>query len=78
MREAIITEEWVDDDVCIGDYDSHVTRKTYEVAFFKDGETDPFDRCWYKTELAAQNAANSYERGHYVIGTYGQVELEIC
>ena len=78
MREAIITEEWVDDDVCIGDYDGHETRKSYEVAFFVSGDEDPIDRHYYKTEEFAKNAAALFERGLYYIGQYGGVEFEEC
>jgi len=78
MREAIVTEEWIDEDVCYGDYDSHITRKIYEVAFFAAGDDDAIDRHYYKTELAAQNAANLFERGLYYTGEHGGVEFEVC
>jgi hypothetical protein len=78
MREAIITEEPVDFDVCYGDYDGHVTRMSYEVAFFVDGNEDPVDRHYYKTETVAKNAASLFERGLYYTGQYGGVEFEEC
>lgn len=78
MREAIIIEEYVDYDVCYGDYDGHVTRKSYEVAFFVDGDEDPIDRHYYKNLEVAQNAVDLYERGLYYIGEFGGIEFEEC
>lgn len=78
MREAIVTAEDVDFDVCVGDYDGHVTRTSYEVAYFVDGDEDPIDRHYYKTEEFAKNAASLFERGLYYIGQYGGVEFEEC
>lgn len=78
MREAIVTEDYVDIDVCYGDYDGHVTRKSYEVAFFVSDDEDPIDRHYYKTEEFAKNAASLFERGLYYIGQYGGVEFEEC
>lgn len=76
MREAIITEEWIDEDVCYGDYDGHITRKIYEVAFFVDGDEDAIDRHCYKTEEYAKNVADMFERGEYHRNEYGGVEFE--
>ena len=36
MRHAFIDEVEVDQDVCYGDYDGHVTIKTHEVVLFED------------------------------------------
>ena len=76
MREAIITEEWIDEDVCYGDYDGHTTRKIYEVAFFVDSTEDAIDRHYYKTEALAQQEAARFERGEYRIDEYGGVEFQ--
>jgi hypothetical protein len=51
---------------------------SYEVAFFVDGNEDPVDRHYYKTETVAKNAASLFERGLYYTGQYGGVEFEEC
>ena len=76
MTEAIITEEWIDEDVCYGDYDGYITRKIYEVAFFVDDDEDAIDRHYYKTEDTAQREAARFERGEYHRNEYGGVEFE--
>lgn len=39
MRHAFIDEVEIDQDVCYGDYDGHVTIKTHEVVLF-EGNTE--------------------------------------
>jgi hypothetical protein len=39
MRHAFIDEVEIDQDVCLGDYDSHITVKTHEVVLF-EGNTE--------------------------------------
>lgn len=73
MREAIVTEEWGE----VGFGSSKTDGWAWEVAFFVEGHEDPIDRHFYKTELAAQNAANLFERGLYYTGEYGGVEFEL-
>lgn len=75
MREAIITREWGE---VIAPNGRKVEGWAWEVAFFVDGDEDPVDRHCYKTELAAQNAANLFERGLYYTGDFGGVEFEVC
>lgn len=36
MRHAFIDEVEIDQDVCYGDYDGHVTVKAHEVVLFED------------------------------------------
>ena len=74
MREAIITKEWGE----VGFGSSKADGWAWEVAFFVEDDEDPVDRHCYKTELAAQNAANLFERGLYYTGEYGGVEFEVC
>jgi hypothetical protein len=75
MREAIITRAW-------GEVIAPTGRKiegwAWEVSFFNTGDQDPVDRHVYKTELAAQNAANLFERGLYFTSDFGGVEFEVC
>lgn len=74
MREAIVTKEWGE----VGFGSSKRDGWAWEVAFFVDGDDDAIDRHFYNTELAAQNAANLFERGLYCTGEYGGVEFEVC
>ena len=67
MREAIVTKEW--GEVGFGS-DKH-EGWAWEVAFFASGDEDPIDRHCYNTELAAQNAADLFERGLYYTSEYG-------
>ena len=76
MRKAIITEEWIDEDVCYGDYDGHITRKIYEVAFFTSGGDDAIDRHYYKTEDMAHQEAAKFERGEYRVDEYGGIAFD--
>ena len=74
MREAIVTKEWGE----VGFGSSKTEGWSWEVAFFAAGDEDPIDRHYYKTELAAQNAANLFERGLYFTSDFGGVEFEVC
>ena len=59
MREAIITRERGE----VGFGSSKRDGWLWEVAFFVDGDEDPIDRHYYKTEAAAQEEADRFERG---------------
>lgn len=74
MREAIITKEWGE----VGFGSSKRDGWAWEVAFFVEGNEDPIDRHYYKTEEFAENAASLFERGLYYTGEYGGVEFEEC
>jgi hypothetical protein len=74
MREAIVTKEWGE----VGFGSSKTEGWSWEVAFFVDGNEDPVDRHYYKTETVAKNAASLFERGLYCTGQYGGVEFEEC
>ncbi len=74
MREAIVTKEWGE----VGFGSSKTDGWSWEVAFFVDGNEDPIDRHYYKTEEVANNAASLFERGLYYTCQYGGVEFEEC
>jgi len=74
MREAIVTKEWGE----VGFGSSKTDGWAWEVAFFVDGNEDPIDRHFYKTEAFAKNAASLFERGFYYTSEFGGVEFEEC
>lgn len=74
MREAIVTKEWGE----VGFGSNKRDGWAWEVAFFASGDEDAIDRHCYNTELAAQNAADLFERGLYYTTEYGGIEFEVC
>jgi hypothetical protein len=74
MRTAFITSEDVDVDVCYGDFDGHITRKSYCVEFFV--LDDLVDEHWLKTEVAARMHAGLFEQGDFYEGEYGELKFD--
>ena len=72
--EAIVTKEWGE----VGFGGSKTDGWSWEVAYFVDGDEDPIDRHFYKTEQIAENAASLFERGMWCRSEYGGVEFEDC
>ena len=73
MREAIVTKEWGE----VGFGSNKHEGWAWEVAFFVDGDDNPIDRHYYKTEYVATTVANLFEQGNYTTSQYGGVDIDL-
>lgn len=74
FRTSTITAEDIDVDMCVGDYDSSYTRKTYVLELFDMAMT--VDTLFLKTETAAKMCAGLWEEGAFERGEYGEVNFD--
>lgn len=72
MYTATLEIEYVDKDVCVGNYDGYVTVPAYVVSFYKDDEK--LDEHCYMSDVVAQAAIENFEAGRFEFGEYGDVQ----